>query len=210
MPAKDQALMLHGPAGVLEACLHSDVSWEAPHMVAVLCHPHPLHEGTMHNKVVTTVARTLAKCGVPSLRFNFRGVGKSAGIFDDALGEAEDCKAAIAEMRVRWPNADLLLVGFSFGAFIASQVTAQDARITQLVTIAPAVHHHDFAAFSKNITCPWLVIQPEADEVVPPEAVYQWFEALDANKTLVRVPNCSHFFHGQLVELQSILKAHLG
>ena len=122
-PPPKTSLVIDGPAGSLEALLE-DPGADGRHF-AVVCHPHPLHGGTMHNKVVHTLARALQEQGMPTLRFNYRGVGASAGAYDDGRGETEDALAVIAWGRRRWPGAQLVLAGFSFGAFVASHAIAR-------------------------------------------------------------------------------------
>lgn len=193
-----QALTILGPTGSLEAVLH-DTDMPITH-VGIICHPHPLQEGTMHNKVVTTVARSFNDMGIAALRFNYRGVGLSEGQYGDVDGEVADCLAVVAWALQQWPNAKLWLAGFSFGAYIAAAVAAK-VPTQQLISIAPAVERMPYATLGK-VSCPWLVIQGEADDVVTPQAVYDWFDALDAQKTLVRLPDTGHFFHGKLMDLR--------
>ncbi len=193
-----QPITIAGPAGAIEAVLH-DTDMPLTH-VGIICHPHPLQEGTMHNKVVTTVARTFNNMGINAVRFNYRGVGLSEGLYGDVVGEVADCKAVVAWAQQQWPHAKLWLAGFSFGAYIAA-AAAEQVPTQQLISIAPAVERMPYSELGK-INCPWLVIQGEADEVVTPQAVYDWFEALDAQKTLIRLPDTGHFFHGKLMDLR--------
>ena len=139
---------------------------------AVVCHPHPLHQGTMQNKVAHTLARAALGRGAPTLRFNFRGVGRSAGSHDDGRGETDDALAAIEWMRVRHPGADLWLMGFSFGAMVALRAAAQ-AEPTRLVTVAPAVARF-LPDHPASPTMPWLLVQGGADELVDAAEVRAW------------------------------------
>jgi alpha/beta superfamily hydrolase len=193
-----QPVTISGPAGAIEAVLH-DTDMPVTH-VGIICHPHPLQEGTMHNKVVTTVARTFNNMGITALRFNYRGVGLSEGKYGDVTGEVDDCLAVVTWALQQWPHAKLWLAGFSFGAYIAA-ATATKVPTQQLISIAPAVERMPYTTLAK-INCPWLVIQGEDDDVVTPQAVYDWFETLDAQKTLVRLAGTGHFFHGKLMDLR--------
>ncbi len=135
----------------------------------VVCHPHPLGGGTLDNKVVHTVARTMQELGLPALRFNFRGVGASAGTFDDGIGETDDAQAVIDWGRERWPQAALWLAGFSFGAYVALRVSER-RRPQRLITVAPPVQRFQLAAL-RVPDCPWLIVQGDADEIVDCGAV---------------------------------------
>src|SRR4051812_21653606 len=156
-PVRSEAAILPGPAGRLEVAIDSaDVT---PRAFAVVCHPHPLQQGTMQNKVVTTVARAFAQLGAHVLRFNFRGVGASEGRHAEGIGERADALAAIEWGRHRWPGLDLFLGGFSFGATIALEVAAE-ARARGLVTVAPPLHK--LPAGFEPPDCPWLLIHGTA------------------------------------------------
>lgn len=197
---QQQPILIAGPAGNIEAVLHEVVQEQPVTHIGIICHPHPLQEGTMHNKVVTTVARTFTSMGIIAVRFNYRGVGLSEGEYGNITGELEDCLAVISWAQVRWPQAKIWLAGFSFGAYIAAAAATQVVT-QQLISIAPAVERMPYATLGK-VTCPWLVIQGEDDDVVTPQAVYNWFEGLDARKTLVRLPDTGHFFHCKLMDLR--------
>ncbi len=195
---------LAGPAGVLETLIEVPVS-AAPLLVAVICHPHPLHGGTMHNKVVHTVARALRGAGAATLRFNFRGVGHSAGRYDDGVGEGADALAAVSAARERWPGLPLVLAGFSFGAAVAIAVAAR-AQPAWLISVAPAVERVPLEGFVAP-TCPWLIVQGDADEVVAAATVRRWRELHAGAARLVELPGVGHFFHGRLHELPHCLLA---
>jgi len=132
------SFMLPGPAGQLEA-LVSTPQQNARETVAIICHPNPLFEGTMHNKVVTTIAKAFDLLGLTTVRFNYRGVGKSEGEYGETIGETEDCLAIVDWVQKTYPNYSLWLSGFSFGAYISASVANQMA-VAQLVSIAPAVN----------------------------------------------------------------------
>ena len=193
-----ERLSLDGQAGALEAIVE-DPGVAGP-SYGVVCHPHPLFGGTMDNKVVTTVARALNETGIPTLRFNFRGVGASAGVFDQGVGETEDADAAASWGAQRWPGRTLVMAGFSFGAYVALRLAQQ--RVPQyLITVAPAIQRFDASALAVP-RCPWLVVQGDADDVVDPAAVVDWVNGLDPKPRLVVLPRVGHFFHGRLRELR--------
>ncbi len=193
-----ERLSIEGPAGSLEAVLEGgDNSGEA---YAVVCHPHPLYGGTMHNKVVTTVARALTDLGYPALRFNFRGVEGSSGVFDAGSGETQDAVAVARWGAVRYPGRSLIVAGFSFGGSIAMRLAAL-VPTARLVTVAPAVEHLGLDA-DKRPTCPWTVIQGDNDEVVKLSAVNAFIETLQPTPRLVILPGVGHFFHGHLQALK--------
>jgi alpha/beta superfamily hydrolase len=171
---------------------------------AVLCHPHPLYGGTMDNKVVTTMARAFLEAGVPSVRFNFRGVGKSPGAYDAGVGETADADAVASWGATRWPGRGLIIAGFSFGAYVAMRLS-QQRHASQLITVAPPVGLFDFAGLTAN--CPWLVIQGDADDVVEAKAVVDWVSGMKNGPQLLLMPGVGHFFHGSLVELHEAVHA---
>ena len=198
MNPRTRALAVAGPAGTLEAAL--DAPEGAARGIAVLCHPHPLHGATMDNKVVQTMARAVVACGWRALRFNFRGVGASAGRWDEGRGEVDDALAVIGALRE--PGLPLALGGFSFGAYVAAQVAArlpEGGRDGPLVLIAPAVTNFSVPAVSQ----PCLVVHGEVDDVVPLAAVLDWARPQALPVTVV--PGAGHFFHGQLPLLKQLV-----
>jgi uncharacterized protein len=202
---RTEAADVPGPVGRLEAAVDSVDS--AARAFAVVCHPHPLQQGTMQNKVVTTVARAFAQLGAHVLRFNFRGVGASEGRHAEGVGERADALAAIAWGRNRWPGLDLFLGGFSFGAAIALGVAAE-ARPRGLVTIAPPLDRlpADFAPPD----CPWLLIHGDADDVVPFAATDARLATLSVQPELVVLKGAGHFFHGRLLEVDEAITSFFG
>ena len=203
-PSDSANVTLRGGEGAIEAVASSPDLKDARKGTAIIGHPHPLQGGTMHNKVVTMIERSLRELGLATIIFNFRGVGASAGTFDDGGGETDDV-LAIAEwvQRVR-PDDALWLAGFSFGSYVAARAASQlSAR--QLISVAPPIGRWDFDALAYP-PCPWLIIQGEADEVVDPEAVYAWVAAQSSPPTLVRVPETGHFFHRRLMELRDLIQ----
>jgi hypothetical protein len=172
---------------------------------AILCHPHPLQGGTMQNKVVTTLERSLRELGLATVRFNFRGVGASEGSFDDGVGETEDLAAIAQWVRRVHPGDALWLAGFSFGSYVALR-GAKRLGAAQLIQIAPPASRWAFGEVEAP-GCPWLVVQGEADEVVEPAAVYAWIDSLPTPPQLIRMPDTSHFFHRRLLELRDAVKS---
>jgi uncharacterized protein len=198
---RSERLSLEGPAGALEAIAEEGGGSSS---CGVICHPHPLYGGTMDNKVVTTVARALADAGIPTLRFNFRGVGASAGSFDRGEGETEDADAAVRWAENRWPGRSLILAGFSFGGYVALRL-ARRRSPQLLIVVAPAVQYFG-AAERSGPGCPCLVVQGDADDVVDPQAVNSWVESLDPKPRLIMLPAVGHFFHGRLGELRDAVR----
>jgi alpha/beta superfamily hydrolase len=203
-PPPKTPLVIDGPAGSLEALLE-DPGADGRHF-AVVCHPHPLHGGTMHNKVVHTLARALQEQGMPTLRFNYRGVGGSVGAYDDGRGETEDALAVIAWGRRRWPGAQLVLAGFSFGAAVALRA-APAAGAAQLITVAPAVTQ--LGAAPLRPACPWLLVAGDADDLVDFGQLRVWAAACQPPPTLRVLAGGDHFFHGRLQDLRAAVSEHL-
>lgn len=206
----EHALKLVGPCGPIEAILTSAGPNPKP-VTAVICHPHSLMGGTMNNKVVHTAARALRELGVQNLRFNFRGVGHSAGEYDAGIGETDDLLAMLSWVKQQYPDHHLWLAGFSFGSFVAARTSILAAQhgfsIEQLLLIAPPVMDgYQFETLGR-FPCPVSVLMGDADEVVPAEQVYHWFEGLPQPARLVKFPDTSHFFHGKLTELKDSIKA---
>lgn len=195
-------ISIAGPAGNLQGLL-SDASADAARAVAVICHPHPQHGGTMHNKVAHTLARTLAALGLVTVRFNFRGVGASEGAYADGLGEVEDAVAVLDFARQRWPGRPLWLGGFSFGGMVAIAAAGQ-RRIDRLVTVAPPVYRMDMATVSQP-DCPWLILIGDEDELVDVDAVIAWVNELEPGPHLIVLQGVDHFFHGRLTQLKDCL-----
>jgi uncharacterized protein len=198
MSSAREHLFIGGQAGALEAIVEETAVPGSSY--AVVCHPHPLFGGTMDNKVVTTVAQALRETGIPTLRFNFRGVGASAGAFDQGVGETVDADAVAAWGKGRWPGRTLVIAGFSFGAYVALRL-AQQRVPRHLITIGPALELFD--GFGMAVPrVPWLVVQGDADDVVDPAAVINWVNGLDPKPRLVVLPGVGHLFHGRLRELR--------
>lgn len=207
MKRRLRAFTLPGPAGPLEALLE-EFPERTPAFAAVVCHPHPLYGGTLHNKVVHMVSATLADMGGVTLRFNFRGVGKSAGAYDEGAGEREDARAALRYLRERQPGAPLWMAGFSFGAGIAAAVAVEESDVDRLVLVAPPVTRADFSPL-RAWSRPKLVIQGEADQVCPPDRLHPDFGAWAEPKRLILVRGANHFFDRHLGDLSRALREHL-
>lgn len=206
LPKREQ-FGIDGPAGRLEALLESPQDTAAIGC-AVVCHPHPLHGGTMQNKVAHTLARSFIGAGLAALRFNFRGVGDSEGAFDDGNGEVDDVLAAVSWMQNRAPELPLWIAGFSFGAAMAVRA-AVISKPAGLVSIAPAV-----SRFAGNLDaqpdCPWLILQGDQDELVDIEETVAWVNELDPGPELEVFADTEHFFHGKLVLLREAVEAFVG
>jgi uncharacterized protein len=204
MNSGTQRITLPGPAG--ELALAIDQPATAPRGVAVVCHPHPLHGGTMDNKVVQTLARAFVQLGYTSVRFNFRGIGGSGGAWDEGRGEIDDALAVIAAHRVA--GQPLLLAGFSFGGYVASQAAqrlqGQAEPATRVVLVGPAAVNFTVAPVPADT----LVVHGELDDVVPLTAVFDWARPQALPVTVL--PGAGHFFHGQLPVLKHIVLAAFG
>lgn len=206
-PRESATLALPGPAGTLEVAVDlpdADAEVARLPLVAIVCHPLPTEGGTMHNKVVTMVARSLRELGATTVRFNFRGTGGSEGSFDEGRGELDDLRAVAAWVRAQRPEDTLWLAGFSFGAYVSLQA-AEELKPSLLVSVAPPAGRWDFDTIAMP-TMPWLVIQGENDEIVDPQAVYEWLDRANAQAELVRMPDTSHFFHRKLIDLRGAIK----
>lgn len=202
--AQETKLLLKGPAGDIEAITTTASEEKKISATVIICHPHPLHGGTMNNKVISTLARTFHDMGLHTVRFNFRGVGKSSGIHDEGNGETDDVLAIATWIKTQRPTDALWLAGFSFGGFVAASA-ATKLDVAELITIAPQVSRF-LTAKLPPIICPWLIVQGGQDDIVSPQELYAWVETLEPKPKLIRLPNAGHFFHGQLLELRKILE----
>ena len=207
---------LAGPAGQLDALLDEPSPPVAPPRAAVVfAHPHPQFGGTMHTKVVYQGAKGLTRIGCAVLRFNFRGVGRSAGSFDNGDGEKADLKAALDYMAARYPGVRLWSAGFSFGAWAALEVGAADERVSALIGIAPPVatsvsgQAYTFEGTLAS-TKPKFFIQGEADEICPLEAMWAFYGRLEEPKDLVVIDAADHLFEGKAQEAGEALEDLLG
>lgn len=197
-------MLLHGPAGLLELACDRPSAETARTGTVVICHPHPEHAGTMHNKVVTIIERAVRELGMATVRFNFRGVGGSEGSYDEGNGESEDLVAVVAWVRKVRPDSTLWLAGFSFGSYVAFRNAAK-LEPSQLVLIAPPVGNWPFDDIELP-DCPIVIVQGEADEVVDANGVFDWAVKLDPAPSVIRMEETSHFFHRRLMDLRGAIK----
>jgi alpha/beta superfamily hydrolase len=210
MTAASQGLTINGPAGVIEALADQPdaAAFAVPLGTAVIAHPHPLFGGTLHNKVVQTLARAYAQCGWRAVRFNFRGVGGSAGTHDEGRGEADDMLAVAVQTTA--PGAALALAGFSFGAYVAAQVIARlhpGRPITSTVLVGTAAARFAVPVIAPDLRARALVVHGEQDDVAPLAGVFDWARPQSLPVTVV--PGGGHFFHGQLLLLKALVARHV-
>ena len=184
-----------GPAGSLEALFEAPE--EHPRAVVVFGHPHPQHGGTMHTKVVYRAAKTLLEIGCAVLRFNFRGVGASAGQWDEGRGERDDFQAGLDHAAASYPGVDLWAAGFSFGAWIALTCGVRDPRVTLLLAIAPPTGRYDFADVAAT-TKPTHFVHGDRDELVPVTDMQEFYERVSPPKTLTVIDGANHLFEGRV------------
>ena len=206
MNAATQSLTLQGKAGAIEALCDTPTDLAVVGTV-VIAHPHPLFGGTMQNKVVQTMARAFVQCGWQAVRFNFRGVGASAGTYDEGRGEAEDMMALVGQVA---PQGPLALAGFSFGAFVTSHVAQRLAfvrSLDKLVLVGTAASRFDVAPVASELHERTLVLHGEQDDTVPLVSVMDWARPQSLPVTVI--PGVEHFFHGQLPLLKSLVARHL-
>jgi uncharacterized protein len=202
-----RSFFLAGPAGRLEATLWTSALAEPP-FVAVVCHPHPLYGGTMHNKVVFQTAKALHERGASVLRFNFRGVEKSEGSHDNGLGEQDDVRAALDYLAAEFPGRPILLAGFSFGSRVGMSVGCADARVNRLIGLGLPVDNVDMA-FLRGCAKPKLVIQGGSDQFGSRVALEALFATLPEPKKIAIVEGADHFFAGHLDEVAAAIDAWL-
>jgi alpha/beta superfamily hydrolase len=200
-----EKLIIPGPVGQLEAELSVPEAYKAGGPVAVVCHPHPLYGGSLRNKVVHILADTFTDMGLPTLRFNFRGVGKSEGQFDQGQGEQDDLGSVVAWLHERYTAAPLRLAGFSFGAYVAYRAHRTVAA-ERLLLVAPPVSLFVFGN-PEPVTIPWVVIQGSEDEIVPAKEVENWVAAQPNPPEFHLMQHASHFFHGRLNDLRNLVMA---
>jgi hypothetical protein len=199
-----QSLFLEGPAGRLEAILWTPVRSQSPLLAAVVCHPHPLFGGTMHNKVVYNAAKTMDALGIPVLRFNFRGAGLSAGEHDNGRGEQGDVHAALDFLAAQFPDIPLLLAGFSFGSVVGLRVGCRDARVSELIGIGIPVNGSDFS-FLRDCPKPKLFVHGSNDKFGARKKVEEVVAPLPGENRLVVVEDADHFFAGHLDEFNAAI-----
>lgn len=209
MNSQTERLTLTGGAGVIEALRDSAqlVDGQSPKGVAIIAHPHPLFAGTMDNKVVQTLARAFVQCGYTAVRFNFRGVGASAGEYDAGKGELQDLLGVVRQVA---PEGPIALAGFSFGAFVTSHALAalwDEGRVAKAVLVGTAASRFEVAPVPAAAHDSTLVIHGEADDTVELSSVMDWARPQILPVTVI--PQVGHFFHGQLPLLKSLVVRHL-
>jgi len=200
MPAYKK-ISIPGAAGKLEGAVH--LPGAAPRAIAVVAHPLPTMGGTMDNKVVTTLTKAFVESGYATLRFNFRGVGESAGSYDEGNGETLDAVAAANFMRGEFPGLPLLLAGFSFGAYVQARA-AEELQPRQMALIAPAVGRFAMPDVPANT----LLVHGDMDEVVGLHELLEW--ARPQHLPVIVLAGAGHFFHGRLAQLRQIVLQHFG
>jgi len=203
---KVQSVQFEGPAGRIEGLLKFRERMD-PAALAVVCHPHPLYQGTMHNKVVFATAEALFSLGCEVLRFNFRGVGLSAGTHDFGKGEVDDVLAALEFLRERHAGAACHLAGFSFGASIALQMACRDVSLASVTAVAPSFKFFDPACLS-SLPIPKLFLQGTADSICSPEDLRRLYPGFRAPKSVVWIEGAEHFFAGEIDALKMSIVEH--
>lgn len=204
---KESKILIPGPAGQLESVLNrgdENAALSNLNGLVIICHPHPQHGGTMENKVVTTLMRTYRDLGIHVLRFNFRGVGHSEGIFDNARGELDDLLVVIAWVKNNLPQFPVLIAGFSFGSSIAARASYALDGLSHLTLVAPPVERYEYDR-NGAFNAPVCVVQGDQDERVIAQGVYDWIAQLKSPAELIRYPEAGHFFHGYLSALKTDL-----
>lgn len=196
-------LFLDGPAGRLEAILWKPVA--PPRLAALICHPHPLFGGTMHNKVVYQAAKSLDALGLPVLRFNFRGAGMSGGTHDQGRGEQEDVKAALDFLAAEFPGVPLLLAGFSFGCWVGLRVGCADERVERLIGLGTPVNNSDFS-YLRTCEKSKLFVHGAQDEFGDIGKMEGLVESLPGENRLVVVAEANHFFVGKLDQVDEAIR----
>jgi alpha/beta superfamily hydrolase len=208
-PGDTVARFIDGPAGRLEASIAAPKDLQRPRGICVVCHPHPLFGGSMTNKVVWTLASSALKTGLLVARFNFRGVGRSAGLYDESRGETADALAVVEALRRLLPETPLVLAGFSFGAYVSLKAAAT-ARPAALVGISgPFGRYVDGGANPPHPHCPWLTVHSTDDDTVDYESTRAVLDSYDPPPQFVRFEGAGHFFHGRLTELQAVVQPFL-
>lgn len=205
--AQLHALDIPAPHGMLEGLLRVPSADATPRMAALVCHPHPQFGGTMHTKAVFRVAQALGTLGIPVLRFNFRGVGRSTGSYDEGRGEADDARTALDWLASRYPGVSLCLAGFSFGSWVGLPIGCADSRVTQVIGVGVPVRLLETGTLNGCVKHK-LVVQGERDEYGPQEALVPWFARLPEPKRLTIVPEADHYFTEQQQQLSDAITAY--
>jgi alpha/beta superfamily hydrolase len=201
-PGESKSVAIPGAAGHIESLIATPRTLAEPRGFAVICHPHPLFGGALSNKVTYQLASCALNAGFHAARFNFRGVGKSSGVHDEGRGETDDTLTVIEWMRERLPGAELLLMGFSFGAFVSIQAAARGRPKLQVSVAPPFGKYFANAPRPSRPPCPWLVIQSRDDDVVPYADTQIELSHYDPPAEVATVDGAGHFFHGRLGDIQ--------
>jgi uncharacterized protein len=202
----NQVLHINIPTqqGHLEGILKPEEEGAPPLYVGLVCHPHPLGGGTMHNKVVFKTAQIFQSLGMPALRFNFRGVGHSTGSYDEGRGEMDDTRYALEFLSRRYPGVPAIIAGFSFGSYVGLRIAQIDDRVSAMIGLGvPARMFHGEAL--EGCHKPKLFIHGTEDELAPYDVMQEWFERVPAPKSLIAIQGADHFFQGRLEEVQAII-----
>lgn len=204
--ANDQVLHVNipTPSGYLEGILKQGEEGAPATYVGLVCHPHPLYGGTMHNKVVFKTAKTLQTLGIPALRFNFRGVGHSTGIYDEGRGEMDDVRYALEFLSRRYPGVPALIAGFSFGSWVGLRVAATDDRVQAMIGLGVPARLFNGNTL-QDCHKPKLFIHGSEDDTAPYAQAKDWFEQVPAPKSMIQIQGAEHFFQNHLEELQRII-----
>lgn len=208
IPDSGENFLIPGPQGGLEALLAQPDDFQQGNPIAVICHPHPLYGGTMANKVVHIIADAFNRLGVATVRFNFRGVGHSAGRYDNGNGEIDDLAAVVNWFKERYSGSPLWLAGFSFGSFVAFS-GHQQVDAERLLLVAPPVGRFPFDP-GQCVNIPWMVIQGGKDDVVSPQDVSVWVQRCQNAPRYEWLADADHFFHGQLIRIRETIMEQWG
>jgi alpha/beta superfamily hydrolase len=196
--------MMAGLVGDIETLITLPQNLTDSSPIIVISHPHPLYGGTLTNKVVTTLHKSFSELGAITVRFNFRGVGKSEGEFDHGVGEAKDLAAIVKTLKEWRPQAPVWLAGFSFGSYVTTRAQAE-VHAEKILLVAPPVSMYEFDQIPE-IDVPWFVIQGGQDEVIDAMAVKSWVSDRPNQPQLIWMEEASHFFHGKLINIKDAIK----
>jgi len=211
MNTRHSEITIHGTAGRLEGLMWRPEKSQAIAMAAVVCHPHPLYQGTMHNKVVYQAAKLLDGLGIPVLRFNFRGVGASEGSYDHGRGEEDDLRAALDYLAAEFPDVPLIAAGFSFGAWIGLRLGCSDRRVAELIGLGLPIDDRKLPfEYLRDCAKPKILIQGESDQYGARSRFQPFMDSFSSEAAAATrvtfIPNADHFFTGHLEEMTAALR----
>lgn len=209
--ARHSEVTIHGTAGRLEGLMWRPEKSQPIAMAAAVCHPHPLYQGTMHNKVVYQAAKLLDSLGIPVLRFNFRGVGASEGSYDNGRGEEDDLRAVLDYLTAEYPGVPLMAAGFSFGAWIGLRLGCSDRRVVELIGLGLPIDDRKLSfEYLRDCTKPKLLVQGESDQFGARPRFQAFVDTFSAEATaatrIAFIPSADHFFTGHLEEMAAALR----